>query len=142
MKRRFALVLAVCLAACGGPQRDTAPTPPPDAAAPPAFDEKAAGELADALLGVLSEMATIVEARAADCKAMAADLGALFDRAEPVFAHAREAGADADQARLLAGALDQREDAAKPLADRISPRLEACRNEPALVEVMMRMPVL
>jgi hypothetical protein len=139
--RRPELLLVLALFACGGPQKDTAPAPPPDAAAP-AFDEAAAAQLAAELLGVLQEMAEIVEARADDCPAMATDLGALFDRAEPVFARARATEAHSEHARMLTAAMNDLAPQAQPLGDRISPRLEACGNEPALVEVMARMPVL
>jgi len=139
---RRVVVVLIALAACGGPQRDTGPAAPPDAAPAARFDEQAADEMADGLLAVFSEMASIVEARGSDCKAMAADLGALFDRADPLFARARAVADEPEAARLLTAALRERDEAARPIEARISPRLAACRDEPALVTVMDRMPVL
>ena len=135
------LILSIVLAACGSKQPPP-PPPPPDAAPELAMDEATARDTADGLLEVLATMAAIVEQRAGDCPAMAAELGALFDQAAPLFEITEAARQDPEATRLLGEAMKAHEMAVTPLVDRIGPGLEACKDDPALVEAMQRMPVI
>ena len=137
MLRVFVVVTLLC--ACGAAQRDT--TAAEDAGPTPLTAPEAA-DLASSLLGVLSEMAAIVEAQATDCPAMARELDALFDRAQPLFDAANGARADDLSARRLTRAMEERSNDVPGLVGRITPRLEACKDEPAVQAAVARMPVL
>jgi hypothetical protein len=134
------VLLLILLAACGGSQRDQTP-PPPDAQPRLAMDEATARETAAGLLEVLATMAAIVEQRAGDCPAMALELGTLFDQAQPLVEIVEAAKLDAGSSRILGAAMKDVELSVTPLVERIGPALVTCKDDPAVIEVMQRMPV-
>jgi hypothetical protein len=135
------LLLSIFLVACGGTQRDQTPPPAPDAAPRLAMDEATARETAAGLLEVLETMAAIVEQRAGDCPAMAAELSALFDQAQPLVEIVEAAKLDPDASRILGAAMEEHELAVTPLVERIGVGLDTCKTDPAVAEAMQRMPV-
>lgn len=138
---RTALLVLILAAACGGPQHDSTPPPPPDAAPRLAMDEATARETAAGLLEVLATMAAIVEQRAGDCPAMAAELGTLFDQAQPLVEIVEAAKLDPESSRILGAAMKELELSVTPLVERIGPALRTCKDDPAVQTAMQRMPV-
>lgn len=139
--KRWLLVLA---ASCGGPQQGATPPPGPDATPRLAFDEDDARRFAAGFVDVLEAMALAVEARAeiGDCPGMAADLAAIFDVSAPLFELGARVQADDAAAKLAVVAMNARAPEAAALRDRISAGLPACAGDPAVIEVIERMPVL
>ncbi len=138
MKAR-ALLLA--LAACGGAQ--PAPTPPanPPADDPaPAVDEAGAAEVADAFVEVLATMVQISQGD--DCKAMGTSLQTLFARSQPLFDQALTLAHDPASSKLLVAAMNARAAEVDPLVEAMGPGLVRCKDEPAVVDAMERMPTL
>lgn len=137
---RIALLLLI-FAACGGTQRDQTPPPAPDAAPKLAMDEATARETAAGLLEVLETMAAIVEQRAGDCPAMAAELVTLFDQAQLLVEIVEAAKLDPKASRILGAAMKEHELAVTPLVERIGVGLDTCKTDAAVAEAMQRMPV-
>jgi len=156
----IAIVIALCSAACGGKK-------PPGSEQPGAVDAggitlgaEEARQLAGGLRDMLVGMAEVVRARGgapctgdagatppdggrcASCGAMATELGGVFDRAEPLFARAREVQRDPDASRVLADAMRAEERGVAGLVEEISVGLAACAGNAELQRVIERMPVL
>lgn len=133
---------ACVLVAALGCGRSTPPAQPPSPppAEPAPLDEAGAAALADELVAVLSDMATITGL--ADCQAMGTQLGALFDRSAPVFVRARALDDDPESARRVKAAMDARAPAVAPLVDAMGPGLVRCRDDASVMAAMERMPTL
>jgi hypothetical protein len=158
---RVALVVVLIGGAgCGGKKPPGGETPAPIDAGGVTLDPDEAALLAGGFRDMLEAMAEVVRARrgaacggdagvrdgdagpCADCAAMAVDLGAVFDRAEPLFARAREVRSHDDSNRVFDDAMRAHERGVKALVDEISAGLAPCAGNAELVKVIERMPVL
>lgn len=141
MTRVPLLLMIAALAACGGGQAPPPASPtPPAPAPPPAMDEAGAAEVADAFVEVLATMVQI--SRGDDCKAMGTSLGQLFDRSQPLFDQALTLAHDPESSKLLVAAMNARSAEVEPLVEAMGPGLVRCKDEPAVVDAMERMPTL
>jgi hypothetical protein len=152
------LLVIALLAACGPRKPPGAEAPATDDAGAAALSIEDAAALAAGFRDVLVAMAEVVKARGgaacgldagvpdggrcADCAAMATDLGGVFDRAEPLFARAREVQGNPDDARVLTDAMRAEESGVARLVDEITIGLTACAGNADLQRVIERMPTL
>jgi len=165
MRVRTAWLLVVMAVACGGSRpRGGGPAQDADAAAR-SLDPAEARMLADGFRDALEAMAEVIRARSgvacrgdagppappdggasgarcADCAAMAADLDAVFDRAQPLFDRAAAVRADPESTQVLDDAMRQLGGGVPLLVEEISAGLAPCAGNPDLVRVIERMPVL
>lgn len=132
------LILVAALTACGGGKAKPAPAPAPEPAAP-AVDRALLVEIAAGLEDVLATMAAIAEG-AADCPAMAAQLGELFDKSAPLFELAKTQDADPEAGPLLRAELDGRAPRVQPLVERIGKGLGRCQMDAGVAAAMEKMP--
>ena len=139
---RGALTMAIAAslaAGCGGSAKP-APATPDNRDQPAPIDAAYAEQLADALIEVLGTMAQI--SLATDCQQMGTQLGALFDRSEPLIAQTRQLDDDPESARLVRAAMDARAEQVAPLVEAMGPGLVRCRQDASVVAAMARMPTL
>ncbi|HVV83950.1 MAG TPA: hypothetical protein VHE35_12835 [Kofleriaceae bacterium] len=145
MRRLSIAAVLVAATACGGgkaaprePAGNLAPAPP-DAGVDAGPDFALLTGLADGFAETLATMAKITT-DAPDCPTMAAQLGQLFDQAASLFAMAEAQAKDPAAARVLTQAMNARSGEVKPLVEKIGDGLARCQNDPAVGEVMARMP--
>jgi hypothetical protein len=131
-----ALALVLALAACGGKQReDDLDLGTPNGENDP---DRVAGEV----LASLEQMTVAAERHVADCRAMADDLLAVFDRVRPVFDKVETLRRDPERERALTAALKRYDREAQAFADRMTAALEHCQLDPAVGDAMAKMPVI
>jgi hypothetical protein len=140
---RIVIPLMILAAACGGPKEPDHPERGPEGAESKdlVIDEETARATAAGLLEVLETMAAIVEQRAGDCPAMAAELSALFDQTAPLVEIVEAAKLDPEASRLLADAFEEHELAVPPLEERISAGLATCQLDADVSAALKKMPV-
>jgi hypothetical protein len=139
--RSLAGLIVVVVVACGGSSKP-APAGPATTAEPataPAVDRALLAEIADGLVEMLATMAVITEG-AADCPAMATQLGALFDKSAPLFDLARSQDANPEAKPVLTAEMDGRATQVQPLVDRISAGLARCQMDADVAKAIERMP--
>jgi hypothetical protein len=126
-----ALLLALALAACGGPRRPPRPPAPPD----PKL-------VAQRLHLAMNEMAAIVMRERADCPRMATALRELFGRMRLAVDDAQRMAEDPALARQLTIELRAYDDADRGLSDAIFRDLVACKDHRGVQDAMAAMPVV
>ena len=139
MKRALAVLV---LAACGGSRPPSDPPRPPPDAAEPAMDQQTVEQTVAGLIEFWHAMAAIVEQRAGDCDAMAADLDQLFTTSQPLFEFVAQAKIDPDANALLAAEVNRHADEITPYTDKVGDGIVACGDNRAMIDVMQRMPEL
>jgi len=131
-------IVALVIAACGS----SSPPPAQPHAQAPGYDPAELAEIAEGLFDVFETMAVTVEAHPQDCKAMARDLNAVFDKSAPIFARAHEVAGDVQASKGLQAEMRKHEEQEPALVDRISKGLRPCAGDPDLVHAIERMPLL
>jgi len=132
MMIRRARELCVCaLVACGGAK--------PAAKQPQPLDPK---RIAADLHERMTEMAEITHRLRGACPQMASELRALFARMQVTIDDAKLAGQDPALAKQVTSAVREYDQSDRDLEGAISADLGACKDDPAVREVMVTMPTL
>jgi hypothetical protein len=123
--------LALAVAACGSSRPAPQPPRPPDPV-----------QIARDLHTRMTEMAELVHRLRDACPKLAGELRVLFGRMRLTVDEASRAAQDPALAKQLTTELRAYDEADRGLPDAIAADLAACRDDPAVREVMSTMPTL